>query len=322
VYLLLDEVQLLKGWEQVVNKFFAGKEAEIFLTGSNSKLLSSELATLLSGRYIQFDIRPLSFREYREFAEAIGRRAGSASPSIWEYLQLGGFPGIHYLRDMNSILVYKVVSDIFSSVVLKDVMMRNALRNTDMLERLIKFLFDNTGNMVSARSISGLFKNQNRKISVDTILEYIAALESAYIIEKARRWDIRGKKLLNVQEKYYITDVSFIHALLGYDTRRISGIIENVIYGELRRRGYEVFVGQFDDKEIDFVAVRGNEKIYIQAAYVINNDPGVIEREFGNLLKIQDQFPKYVVTLDEHCSNCVEGVQHVYLSDFLLMEQY
>jgi predicted AAA+ superfamily ATPase len=183
-------------------------------------------------------------------------------------------------------------------------------------------LLDNTGSMVSARSISAYFKNQKRKVSVDTILEYIFALEGSYAIEKVRRYDVRGKKLLNVQEKYYSADVSFIHALLGYDDRRIPGVMENVIYNELRRRDYEVFTGQYNGREIDFVATRGGERIYVQAVYRINGDADVIDREFGNLLRIGDQFPKYVVSLDERWTGSVEGVRHVYLPDFLLMERY
>jgi predicted AAA+ superfamily ATPase len=322
VIVLLDEVSLISGWERVVNSLFAGKKADIFITGSNSKLLSSELATLLSGRSIQFIIRPLSFAEYLDFSYRIGGRELQSGPAIWEYIKWGGFPGIHYLRDMNSELIYKTISDIFSAVVLKDVLQRNKLRSAEMLERLIKFILDNTGNMISARSISDYFKNQKRKISVDSVLEYIGALEAAYIVEKVRRYDIRGKKLLNVQEKYYVSDVSFIHALFGYDDRRIPGVLENIVYCELRRRGYDVFVGRWDDREIDFVAVLGTEKMYVQVTYVINNDSAVIEREFGNLLKIQDQCPKYVVSLDEHWTSSVEGVRHVYLPDFLLMEKY
>ncbi|MDR1352650.1 MAG: ATP-binding protein, partial [Treponema sp.] len=327
IYLLLDEAQLVPGWEQVVNSLFAGKQADIFITGSNSTLLSSELSSLLSGRYVQFITRPLSFAEYLEFAETIAGRTLDRRSSIREYLRRGGFPGIHYLKDMENpddslSLIDKTVSDIFSSIVLKDVAQRNKLRNMDLLERVVKFLLDNTGSMVSARSISAYFKNQKRKVSVDTILEYISALEGAYAIEKTRRYDIRGKKLLNVQEKYYSADVSFIHALLGYDDRRIPGVMENVIYNELRRREYDVFIGQYDGREIDFVAVRGGEKIYVQAVYLINGDADIIDREFGNLLRIGDQFPKYVVSLDERWTSSVEGVRHVYLPDFLLMEGY
>jgi predicted AAA+ superfamily ATPase len=189
-----------------------------------------------------------------------------------------------------------------------------------MLERFIRFLFDNTGKLFSGRSLSDYFKSQGRKVSVDTILEYIEALKKAYIIEAARRYDIKGKKLLNVREKYYIADVSFIHALLGYDDGRIAGVMENIVYWELRRRGYDVYVGQYDDKEIDFVCIRQSEKLYVQVTYMINNDPKIINREFGNLLKINDQYPKYVVSLDKHRTSAVEGVRHVYLPDFLLMK--
>jgi predicted AAA+ superfamily ATPase len=319
VYLLLDEVQLLPGWERVVNVFFASKKAEIFITGSNSKLLSSELATLLSGRYVQFVIRPLSFAEYLDFTKGI-RNIPVDDPDLFirEYITLGGFPAIHYLKDMNSPLIYKAVSDIFSTVVLRDILQRNTIRNTDMLERIIKFVFDNTGSLFSARSISDYFKNQGRKVSVDTVLEYISALESAFVVEKVRRYDIKGKKLLNVQEKYYIADVSFIHALLGYNDSRIAGVLENIVYLELKRRGYAVFTGHYNDTEIDFVCTRQDEKIYVQVAYMLGNDKKTIQREFGNLLEIKDQYPKYVISLDKNRTSGVEGVRHVYLTDFLL----
>jgi predicted AAA+ superfamily ATPase len=326
VYLLLDEVQLLPRWERAVNAVFAGKKADIFITGSNSRLLSSELATLLAGRYVQFTIRTLSFTEYLDFVRVMGNGAAATdSPGLqsspqslfWDYLKQGGFPGIHYLNNRDTALVYKPVSDIFSAVVLKDVIQRNSLRNVDLLERILRFLFDNTGNMVSARSISDYFKSQKRTVSVDTVLEYTAALEGAYSIEKVRRYDIRGRKILNVREKYYSGDIAFIHALLGYDDRRLPGVLENIVYSELRRRGYEAFVGQYDDKEIDFVAVKKNEKLYVQVCYLINNDPAVIDREFGNLLKIKDQHPKCVISLDPRWSSGIEGVQHHYLPDWL-----
>jgi predicted AAA+ superfamily ATPase len=318
-YLLLDEVQLIAGWERVVNAFFAAGNTEIFITGSNSQLLSSELASLLSGRYVQFVIRPLSFGEYLDFIRQI-RGVTEANPReyIREYLKFGGFPAIHYLKSRDGALVYKTVADIYATVVLKDVILKNEIRNADMLERIIRFLFSNVGNLFSARSISDYFKSQGRKVSVDTILEYISALESAYIIEKAKRYDIKGKKLLNVREKYYLADVSLLYALLGYDDGFIGAAMENVVYSELRRRGYEVSVGQYDDKEVDFVCTNRTGKIYVQVAYTIGNDPAVIEREFGNLLKIADQYPKYVVSLDIAGTSSVSGVQHVFLSDFLL----
>ncbi|MDR1177594.1 MAG: ATP-binding protein [Spirochaetaceae bacterium] len=315
-YILLDEVQLIEGWERVVNALFAGKQADITLSGSNSKLLSSELATLLSGRYVQFTIRTLSFAEYGDFARQIGGRNPETKAALREYLRWGGFPGIHYLKEMQSSLVYKTVSDIFSSVVLRDVMQRNRLRNADMLERIIRFLFDNTGNMVSAASIAAYFKNQKRKVSVDTVLEYINALEGACVLEKVSRFDIKGKKLLEAREKYYCADISLVNALLGYDDRRLPGLLENLVYLELKRRLYDVYVGILENSEIDFIAVKGNEKAYFQVCYKISRDS--IEREFGNLLKIKDQYPKYVVSLDEDWTSNVDGVRHVYLADFLL----
>jgi predicted AAA+ superfamily ATPase len=320
--ILLDEVQYVAGWERTVNALFAAKAADIFITGSNSKLLSSELATLLSGRYVRFTIRPLSYSEFLNFSRTLGKRRIDSREGIWDYLRWGGFPGIHYFNEISDSLVYKTVADIYSAIVLKDVIERNKLRNADFLDRLVKFLFDNVGSMVSARSISAYFKNQKRSIGVDTVLDYIGALQNAFIFEKCPRWDIRGKKLLNVREKYYVADISFINAVLGYDDRRVQGLIENVIYAELRRRHYDVFVGQLEDAEIDFIASRGVEKLYIQAVYLINNDKKIIDREFGNLLKIKDQYPKYVVGLDPRWSTQIEGVKYYYLPDFLLADNW
>ncbi|MDR0909801.1 MAG: ATP-binding protein [Spirochaetaceae bacterium] len=319
VYLLLDEVQLLPGWERVVNAFFAEGKCDIYITGSNSKLLSSELSTLLSGRTVQFTVRTLSFSEFIDFTNGFSTEdeKQKSSPGIWDYIRRGGFPGIHYLKNADDTLVYKTVQDIFAAVVLKDVLERNNLRNPDLLERVTRFLLDNTGSLISARSISNYFKSQNRSISVETILDYIAALEAAYAVEKVRRYDVQGKSILNVREKYYPADISFIHALLGFDTRRLPGVMETLVFHELRRRGYEVFTGQLGDKEIDFVATKDSEKIYIQTTYLINNDAEIIKREFGNLLAIPDQYPKLVLSLDEHWKGTVEGVRHQHLGEWL-----
>jgi predicted AAA+ superfamily ATPase len=318
--ILLDEIQNVENWERVVNAIAKDGEIDIYITGSNSRLLSSELATLLSGRFVQFTVRPLSFAEFLDFRRELKSGIGEhcAAATVWDYIRRGGFPGIHYLRDADDSMVYKTVQDIFAAVVLKDVIERNNLRNPDLLERVARFLLDNTGNLISARSLSNYFKSQNRSISVDTILEYIAALEAAYAAEKVRRYDVQGKNILNVREKYYPADVSFIHALLGYDSRHLPGVMETLVYHELRRRGWEVFVGQLGDKEIDFVATKGGEKTYIQVTYLINNDDEIIQREFGNLLAISDQHPKLLLSLDEHWSGNIEGVRHQYLGNWLL----
>jgi predicted AAA+ superfamily ATPase len=185
-----------------------------------------------------------------------------------------------------------------------------------MLERVIRFLFDTIGNMVSAANIAAYFKNQKRKVSVDTVLEYINALEGACILERVSRFDIKGKRLLEAREKYYCADISLVNALLGYDDRRLPGLLENLVYLELKRRLYNVYVGILENNEIDFIALKGNEKAYFQVCYKISGES--TEREFGNLLKIKDQYPKYVISLDEDWTSDVDGVRHVYLSDFLL----
>jgi predicted AAA+ superfamily ATPase len=314
-YLLLDEIQRLDGWENVVNSLFAKNRLDIYITGSNSKLLSSELATLLTGRYVEFPIQTLSLAETLDFCES---PASEAAIVLDEYLRIGGFPGIQSIASQTSEVIYRAIKDIYSSIVLLDVVERNKIRNIDTLERLVRFLFDNVGNLFSAKKISGYLISQGRKVSEETVYNYIYALEGAYVIIKAPRYDIQGKAYLSVQEKYYAADIGLIHSLVGQDVRRLPGVLENVVFNELRLRGYEVGVGKLADKEVDFVAQKAGEKLYVQVCYQLGIEQSTIDREFGPLLAIPDQYPKYVVSLDSQWNDNYEGVQRLHLADFLL----
>ncbi len=320
-YILLDEIQEVTEWEKAINAFQVDFNADIYITGSNSRLLSSELATYLSGRTIQINIYTLSFAEYLQFKqEYTGTRPGDIYTAFDNYLRLGGFPSIH-TANYHQEQAYKIVYDIYSSVILRDVVQRFKIRDIELLERVVKFVFDNIGNKFSAKSVADYFKSQNRKLDLNTIYNYLNALESSYIIYRIPRYNLRGKEILKTNEKYFLSDPSLLYALMGYKDRLISGILENIIMLEMKRRGYRVFVGKLDDLEIDFVAEKQNKKVYLQIAYKMT-EKSTIEREYKPLLKIKDNFPKYVITTDDKWKDTIEGVEHKHIADFLLMENW
>ncbi|WP_026043561.1 ATP-binding protein [Treponema primitia] len=316
-YIFLDEIQNLSGWERVVNSLFASKPVDIYITGSNSRLLSSELATLLAGRYVEIPIRTLSFREYLQFKAQFGDGEKDPPKAVWDYIKLGGFPALH-IAEYDDASVESIIKDIYASVLLRDTIQRHHIRNIDLLERIIRFLLDNTGNLFSARTITAYMKHENRKADVETVYNYIHALESAFIIKKAPVYDIRGRGHLAFREKYYPGDISLIYAALDHNFNRISGILESIIFTELERRGYDVYVGKLDNREIDFIGIRGAEKIYVQAVYLLGDNKETIDREFGAFKGIQDNYPKYVVSLDERWSDNIAGIRRLHLADFLL----
>ncbi len=318
-YLLLDEIQEVEQWEKAVNSFLVDFDVDIYLTGSNSHLLSSELATYLAGRYVEIPIYTLSYKEFLDFKNHYFKGEKSDNWFI-HYLRFGGFPVIHtagYCEET----AYKVVYDIYSSVILRDTVQRYKIRDIELLERVIKYAFDNIGNTFSGKNVADYFKSQQRRMDVNTVYNYLNALEGAFILYRVPRYDIKGKEILKTQEKFYVSDVSIIYALMGYRDRIISGIMENIIFLELKRRGYNVYVGKFENTEIDFVAEKQNKKIYVQVAYKLESQE-TVNREFGNLLAINDQYPKYVVTMDEFWRDDIQGVRHCYISDFLLMDEY
>lgn len=316
-YLLLDEIQEVEDWEKAVNSFIVDFDVDVYLTGSNSHLLSSELATYLSGRYVEIPVFTLSYKEFLDFRHHYFKEENTAN-SFVQYLRFGGFPVIHTANYPDE-TAYKVVYDIYSSVILRDTVQRYKIRDIELLERVIKYAFDNIGNTFSGKNVADFFKSQQRKVDVNTVYNYLNALEGAFVLYRVPRYDIKGKEILKTQEKFYVSDVSIIYALMGYRDRMISGILENIVFLELKRRGYNVYIGKLDTTEIDFVAEKRNEKIYVQVAYKLENEQ-TVNREFGNLLAINDQYPKYVVTMDEFWKDNIEGIKHLHITDFLLGE--
>lgn len=321
-YILLDEIQEVEHWEKAVNSFMVDWEVDIYVTGSNSRMLSSELSTYLAGRYVDVHIMTLSFKEYLDFhglsASAMGRT--DLREEFKKYLRMGGFPAIHTAHYPYE-AIYKIVYDIYSSVILRDTVQRHGIRNVDLLERIVRFVFDNIGNRLNAKNIADYFKNQQRKVDINTIYNYLNALESAFIIQRVQRYDIKGKELLQTNEKYFVSDLSIIYAVMGYKDRLIAGALENLIYAEMKRRGYNVYIGKQDEKEVDFVALRREEKIYVQVTYLLASQ-ATVDREYAPLLAIADHYPKYVVSMDELWQDNIEGVKHRHIAEFLLEENW
>lgn len=321
VYILLDEIQEVSHWERAVNSFLVDWDVDIYVTGSNSKLLSSELSTYLTGRYVSIHILPLSFKEYLEFHHiATTTEKESLRKAFHNYLRMGGFPAIHTLP-YDYEMVYKLVYDLYSSVILRDTVQRHGIRNVELLERVVKFVFDNIGNRMNAKNIADYFKSQHRRVDINTIYNYLEALEGAFIIQRVPRYDIKGKEQLQTNEKYFVSDLSLIYAVMGFKDRMIGGALENIVYWEMRRRGYEVFIGKQEEKEIDFVGIRKNEKLYVQVTYRMDSE-ATIKREFTPLLAINDQYPKFVVSMDDFWQDNIEGIKHKPIADFLLSEDW
>jgi hypothetical protein len=315
-YLLLDEIQEVESWEKAINSFLVDFDVDVYLTGSNSHLLSSELATYLAGRYVEIPIYTLSFKECLTFRTHYFNENKTTKESFLNYLRFGGFPVIHTM-DYTRESAYKVVYDIYSSVILRDTIQRYKIRDVELLERVIKFAFDNIGNTFSGKNVADYFKSQQRKMDINTVYNYLNALEGAFILHRVSRYDIKGKEILKTQEKFFVSDVSLIYATMGYKDQMISGILENIVFLELKRRGYKVYVGKLVQTEIDFVAEKQGEKIYVQVCYKLESEQ-TVKREFGNLLAIKDQYPKYVVSMDDFWEESVEGIRHVHISDFLV----
>ena len=314
-YLLLDEIQEIDGWEKAVNSLLEGADADIYVTGSNSKLMSSEISTYLTGRYISIPVYTLSFKEYLDF------KAGSLLSRrelLEEYIRFGGFP-IVALSEYDEQSAYQIVNGIYYTVVSRDIVKRHRINRQDLFDRVVKYIIENVGKTFSANSISSFLKSERRKVSVESIYNYLRWLEQAFIIYPCERYDLQGKNLLKTQEKYYLSDVALKYALLGYNRKMLDGAMENIVFLELKRRGYDVFIGKNDTKEIDFVATRRDEKIYVQVCVQI---PEGSDREVGNLMEIRDHYPKYVVTLNEMDTGIENGIKIVHLADFLLAEMW
>lgn len=317
-YLFFDEIQEVTDWEKCINSFRVGLNCDIYITGSNAKLLSGELATYLGGRYVEFIIYPFSFAEFLELYRPIAPEA-SIQNCFQKYLVSGGMPYLANIR-YETEPSRQYLTDLFNSVQLKDIVKRNKIRDVDLLERIIAYVMTNIGTTFSATSLVKFFKNEQRTVSAETILNYIRYCCDAYLFYQVKREDLPGKQILSSNEKYYIADHGIREAVFGGNTQSIQLILENIVYMELLRRGYSVTIGRVGDKEIDFVCTRQADKIYIQVTYLLASDE-TISREFGVYNNIRDNYPKYVVSLDEFDMSR-NGIKHRNIRDFLLMEEW
>lgn len=314
-YLLLDEVQEIDGWEKAVNSLLENTNVDIYVTGSNSKLMSSEISTYLTGRYISIPVYTLSFAEYLEFKKADTR---SPKELLNQYLRFGGFP-IVALGNFDERSTYQIVEGIYTSVITNDITRRHNITNYDLFNRVVKYIVENVGKTFSTNAIVKFLKNEGRSLSVEAVYNYLHWLENAFVIYRCQRYDLQGKSVLKTQEKFYLADASLKYCIMGFNPKSLASMLENVVYFELKRRGYEVYIGKNEAKEIDFVAVQRDERIYVQVCLRL---PEESDREVANLLEIKDHYPKYVVTLDEFAAGNVNGVKIVHLADFLLKDSY
>ena len=318
-YLFLDEIQEINGWEKVVNTLASDYDVDIYITGSNSRMMSSEISTYLTGRYVTFHIYTLSFDEYLMFKKSYST-IYDIKQEFNQYVRLGGFPATH-LQEYSQDEVYTIVRDIYNSTIFSDIVRRNQVKKLDQLERVVKYTFNNVGNTFSAKSISNYLKSEQRKIDNETVYRYLEKLQKAYILHRCSRYDLQGKSILKTQEKFYLADISLRYAVLGYTIDSVASSLENIVYLELKRRGYDVCIGKYKDKEIDFVATKQNEKIYVQVTQEIKSEK-TQKREYEQLLEIKDNYPKYVVLTDDFAGGNYQGIKTMHITDFLLSKEY
>lgn len=318
-YFFLDEMQEIKGWEKVVNSLSSDYDVDLYITGSNSRMMSSEISTYLTGRYVSFRIYTLSFAEYLTFKEQYDA-VGDPRQELANYIRLGGFPATH-LQNYTQDEVYTIVRDIYNSTIFSDIVRRNQVRKIDQLERVVKYTFNNVGNTFSAKSISDYLKAEHRALDNETVYSYLEKLEKAYLLHRCSRYDLQGREILKTQEKFYLADTSLRYSVLGYNADSVATSLENVVYLELCRRGYAVNIGKTSDGEIDFVATRQNEKVYVQVTQQIASEK-TERREYERLLEIRDNYPKYVLRTDEFAGGNYEGIKTMHVADFLLSDEF
>lgn len=312
IYLFFDEIQVVPQWEKLINSYFVKENFDIYITGSNSKLLSGEFATYLSGRYVELNIYPFSFREYIEYNGI----TDDFKSHFYKYLEDGGMPSTYdYGGDGKKL----IIMDLYNSIVLKDIIQRNNIKNVDLLDRIMRFVMYNISQSFSANKVYKRLKQNMVNLSVNTIYNYLKFFENACLIYQVKREDLQGKKILKYDEKYYLCDLGFRQAIIGNNQRDITRVIENIVYMELLRRGYEITIGKVGDLEVDFVCKKQNKPIYIQVSYLLTSEE-TIEREFKPLKNILDNYPKYVITMgDVDMSH--DGIEHLNLVDFLLGDE-
>lgn len=318
IYFFFDEIQEVERWERCVNSLRVKMDCDIYITGSNAKLLSGELATYLAGRYVEFIIYPFSFSEFLALYHSVEPDADTRT-CFDRYLTFGGMPYLANLR-FDETACRQYLRDLFNSVELKDIVKRNNVRDVDMLERIIAYVTANIGTTFSSTAISKYLKNEGRRVSPETVLNYLKACSDAFLFYQVRRQDLQGKKILTVNEKYYVADHGIREAVVGGNMRDINIVLENIVFMEALRRGYSVTVGKVGEREIDFVCERHGEKCYIQVTYLLAAEE-TVQREFGVYEHVQDNFPKYVVSLDEFDMSR-NGVRHYNIRDFLLAENW
>ncbi len=316
-YLFVDEIQDIEQWEKTINSLLNKGETDIYITGSNAHLLSSELATLISGRYIEFPIYTLSFKEFLQFR---GDKKKETVSEFQNYIRFGGLPALHHF-DLVEDVVYQYLKSVYDTILLKDIIKRNNIRNVHLLENINKYLFNNTGNIFSAKRVSDYLKSQKLNVGVDTVQNYIGHLLSTFAAYKVQRYDIKGKRILEIHEKYFAGDVGIRHALLSYKEAEISGVLENLVFLELKRKNYSVYIGRLGDREIDFIAEKKGKRLYIQVAYLLAAAE-VVAREFTPLQQVKDNYPKYVLSLDTIWGNDYEGIKRMNLMDFFLSDEF
>ena len=318
-YFFLDEMQEISGWEKVVNSLASDFDVDLYVTGSNSRMMSSEISTYLTGRYVAFRIYTLSFAEYLTFKSQY-TQVGDPHAELANYIRLGGFPATH-LQEYSQDEVYTIVRDIYNSTIFSDIVRRNQVRKVDQLERVVKYTFNNVGNTFSAKSISDYLKAEQRSLDNETVYSYLEKLEKAYLLHRCSRYDLNGKEILKTQEKFYLADTSLRYSVLGYNADSVASSLENVVYLELCRRGYTVNIGKLGDAEVDFVATRQNDTIYVQVTQCITSEK-TEKREYERLLDIPDNYPKYVLRTDEFAGGNYQGIKTMHVADFLLSSEF
>ncbi|MDD5604065.1 MAG: ATP-binding protein [Eubacteriales bacterium] len=310
-YLLLDEVQEINGWEKAVNSLLEDSNTDIYVTGSNSKLMSSEISTYLTGRYVSIPVFTLSFAEYLDFKKD---SILSRKELLNEYIRIGGFPVVA-VGSFDENTAYQIVEGIYNSVITSDIARRHKITNLDLFNRVVRFVVENVGKIFSANAIVKFLKSEGRSLSVEAVYNYLEWLGKAFVIYRCQRYDMQGKSVLKTQEKFYLADVSLKYCVMGFNQKSVAAMLENIVYFDLRRKGYDVYIGKNAAKEIDFVAVKRDERIYVQ---VCRNLPEESDREAANLLEIKDHYPKYIVTLDELAAGNINGIKVMHLAEFLL----
>jgi len=318
-YLFIDEVQLIENWEKTVNSLLKSGNYDLYLTGSNSTMLSSNISTLISGRYIDFEIHPLSFKEYYEF---IGDKFTDPNEAFDYYVRYGGLPYIlcYNKEQLEDDIIYQYLRAVYNTVLLKDIVEMHSIRDASELDRISKYMFNNIGNITAAINISKYLKTLKSGLAVATVISYLKYFTDSYLMHKCQRYDIEGKKMLTINSKFYSNDIGIINGILGYSQKRIGGMLENIVYMELLRKGYTVSVGYINGKEIDFIGEKRNKKVYIQVTLQLGDHEGnTYKREYTPLLSIKDNYPKYILSMEGKLAGEGEmGIKRVNIVEFLL----